>query len=137
MSPKAIWFTTIGISSLTLIAAVPLSQAAAKLWKPEVAHAAKVTIHLVKNKSLSPIVLSRRSQVTPLVQSVQLRQASAETPGFSGLNQQFSLSYPALVQSTAFSESLAGKHRFHQKAANYQIAAQEYQQLLDSSKMTD
>lgn len=61
---KAIWFTAIGVSSFTLLAAIPLSYAASQLWKPEVAHAAKVTAHLFKTKSLNPITLARQSRVS-------------------------------------------------------------------------
>lgn len=60
---KAIWFTAIGVSSVTLLTTISLSQAASHLWKPEVAHAAKVTAHLFKTPSLNPITLARRSRV--------------------------------------------------------------------------
>jgi hypothetical protein len=61
---KAILFTALGVSSLTLLAAIPLSQAASQLWKPEVAHAAKVTAHLFKTKSFNPITLARQNRVS-------------------------------------------------------------------------
>lgn len=66
---KAIWFVAIGISSLTLLASMPpsqtvLHQTVAQLWKPEVAHAAKVTAHLFRSKSLNPIKLARQNRVS-------------------------------------------------------------------------
>lgn len=60
---KAIWLTAIGVSSVTFLTTISLSQAASHLWKPEVAHAAKVTAHLFKTPSLNPIALARRSRV--------------------------------------------------------------------------
>ena len=66
MKPKAIWLTTIGFSSVVLMAAAPVGQTMSQVWKPEVAHAMKVTARLIKSKTLTPTVLSRRSQITPM-----------------------------------------------------------------------
>lgn len=61
---KAIWYTALGVSSFTLLAAILLGQVASQLWKPEVAHAAKVTAHLFKTRSLNPISLTRQNRVS-------------------------------------------------------------------------
>lgn len=137
MSPKAIWFTTIGISTLTLVASIPLGQAAAKLWKPEVAHAAKVTMHLVKSKSLNPAMLTRRSRSAPLGQSVYLPKATAENPAAAGHSQQISLEYLNLTQPASSNKASAYPDQFSHELVNYQIAAQEFQPLRDSSKMAN
>lgn len=65
MKPKAIWLTTIGFSSVVLVAAAPVGQTMSQVWKPEVAHAMKVTARLIRSKTLTPTVLARRSQITP------------------------------------------------------------------------
>ena len=65
MKPKAIWLTTIGVSSVVLMAAAPVGQTMSQVWKPEVAHAMKVTARLIKSKTLTPTVLARRAQITP------------------------------------------------------------------------
>jgi len=84
MTSKAIWLTTIGLSSLTLVAAVPLGQVASQLWKPEVAHAAKVTVRLVQTNSFNPLGLTRRSR--------SLR-ASGKPAQVSGINSQALVRY--------------------------------------------
>ena len=79
MKPKAIWLTTIGVSSVVLMAAAPVGQTMSQVWKPEVAHAMKVTARLIKSKTLTPTVLARRSQATaPSSQSVNAPRANAD-----------------------------------------------------------
>lgn len=64
MKLKAVWLTTLGLSTLVIVAAVPLNKAASQLWNPDVAHAAKVTANLWKGKQLRPLLTGRRSRVT-------------------------------------------------------------------------
>ncbi|MDX2243425.1 MAG: hypothetical protein NW224_22315 [Leptolyngbyaceae cyanobacterium bins.302] len=121
MRPKAIWFTSIGVISVALVATVPLSQAASKLWKPEVAHAAKVTAHLVKSKSINPISLARRNRNTSsVVQPTQLPTANSEVLIRSTSTQPSSLDYPATTQPVS-----------------HTVSNTELSSDLDSSKMTD
>lgn len=61
MRLKAVWLT-IAALSLPLMAAVPLSQAASRFWKPEVTQAANVTFNLLKDKSLQPVLRAHRSR---------------------------------------------------------------------------
>lgn len=116
MRPKAIWFTTIGVFSVALVAAVPFSQAASKLWKPEVAHAAKVTAHLVKSKSINPISLARRTRSITLVQPTRSPNANSDVLMRPTSSQRLSLDYPAPTQPVSHTELSSD---------------------LDSSKMTD
>ena len=79
MRSKTVWFTAIGLSSLTLLASVSLSQAAIQFWKPEVAHAAKVTVRLVKHGSFNPLALTRRNRSSNApAQSERLSRPSAK-----------------------------------------------------------
>ncbi|MDX2231524.1 MAG: hypothetical protein NW220_17945 [Leptolyngbyaceae cyanobacterium bins.349] len=84
------------MSCLTLIGAVPLGQAASQFWKPEVAHAAKVTVQLFQNKSLNPLRLARRNQAARVTQPTSgLPKAQSELFISYTLAQPLPVGYPA------------------------------------------
>lgn len=125
MRPKAIWLTTLSISTLALVAAVPLSRTAASLWNPEVAQAAKVTAHLVKSKSLNPIALARRNRATSSLVQPNLPQANSEQLIRYAAAQPLSLDYPPLSAKATAPASLAGRPA-QVVAANRLLATKEY-----------
>jgi hypothetical protein len=61
MKLKTRWLATVGLTTLVLVAASSLSRASQQMWKPEVAHAARVTASLLKGHSIRPIFLHRGS----------------------------------------------------------------------------
>uniref|UniRef100_A0A832M5I6 Uncharacterized protein n=1 Tax=Oscillatoriales cyanobacterium SpSt-402 TaxID=2282168 RepID=A0A832M5I6_9CYAN len=95
MRLKAIWLTTVSLSTLTLLAAVSLGESVIQLWTPEVAQAAKVTAHLIKRKSINPVLLTRRdySQLRP-ARSMAITVVSSEDLLNYTLTQRLSLDYP-------------------------------------------
>ncbi|MBF2027310.1 MAG: hypothetical protein IGS48_11150 [Oscillatoriales cyanobacterium C42_A2020_001] len=99
------------MSTLTLVAAIPLSESAVQLWNPEIAHAAKVTANLFKRKSLHPSLLTRREK--SYVRSGQpftINAAKSEELINYTLTQRLSLDYP-LWQSDRNSQSLLTSRR--------------------------
>jgi hypothetical protein len=125
MRPKAIWFTTLSISTLALVAAVSLSRTAANLWNPEVAQAAKVTAHLVKSKSLNPIALARRNRAASSLVQPNLPQANSEQLIRYAAAQPLSLDYPPLSAKATAPASLAVRPA-QIVTSNRLLAAPEY-----------
>lgn len=110
MRLKAFWLTAVSLSTLTLVAAVPLGESALQLWNPDIAHAAKVTANLFKRKSLHPSLLTRReyAQVRP-VQAFTISTAKSEDLINYTLTQRLSLDYP-LRQGDRRSQPFLASH---------------------------
>lgn len=83
MKLKAVWLTTLSLSTLVLVAAVPLNKAASQLWNPDVAHAAKVTANLLKGKQLNPLLKGRRTRSYSSNQLLSLQQDKSQIQGVS------------------------------------------------------
>jgi hypothetical protein len=142
MRLKALWLTTIGLSSLTLVVAMPLVQTASQFWKPEVAHAAKVTVQLFRHKSLNPLALARHTRsVNAPLPSVSLPQAPAKVLISYTLNQPLTLSHPAVSskfvpagERTTSSPLTLGSSRVNQLLLTEQpMAPQNWQPTLKKS----
>jgi hypothetical protein len=90
MKLKTRWLVTVGLTTLVLVAASSLSRASQQIWKPEVAHAARVTASLLKSHSIRPIFLHRGSpsasrSIAPLPLPLRHTELASYT-----LNQPFS-----------------------------------------------
>jgi len=115
---KAVWFAAISVSSFTLLASIPVGHTVSQLWKPEVAHAAKVTAHLFKSKSLNPIRLARQSRFS-------------QTPN---LPVNYTIAKTGVLSRTTASD---GVSTVESHLDNSRLALQEFKPSLSSSKMTD
>ncbi len=123
MRLKAVWLTTVSLSTLTLLAVISLGESAMQLWTPEVAQAAKVTANLFKRKSLHPVLLSRRDySQSPLKQPLALNAVYSEDLLSYTLTQRLSLDYP--IRDRRSQSSLTG-HKSQAAINENQVSASE------------
>lgn len=198
MRLKTVWFTAFGVSALALMSASQICSATAQLWNPNVAQAAKLTAHLLKDKSIHPYLFARNSTARQIkAQPLSDKLGHADDILNYTLTQRLSLDYPVVqptpspawltahqtttraneaseqllhdlaleIQSTDFQnwhgslnttliqqkyqlkklefelaqtqykQGVINQATFEQKGANYRLAAQEFKQVLTSSKM--
>lgn len=129
MKLKTRWLATVGLTTLVLVAASSLSRASQQIWKPEVAHAAKVTVSLLKGHAIRPIFLHRGSPVASRsIAPLPLPLRHTELASYT-LNQPFASDRSRLLggdrkpqnnQNSQFSKRKANTSSWESKRSEFQ-----------------
>ncbi|NJP08698.1 MAG: hypothetical protein HC866_03810 [Leptolyngbyaceae cyanobacterium RU_5_1] len=94
MKLKAVWLTAAGFTTLGLIAAGSLRGVSQQMWNPQVARAAKVTVNLLKGRSMNPILLARSTRPSAkIAQPISVRFTNSNELIRYTLNRRDLLSY--------------------------------------------